>query len=666
MTSINKYVVTDFILYNTFLYLVSISDMIKMSNEYDSDNIQVLEGLTAVRKRPGMYIGSTDERGLHHLIYEVVDNSIDEAMAGFCTEIIVRYLEDGSVEITDNGRGIPVSINKKYNKPGLEIVMTMLHAGGKFDHDTYKVSGGLHGVGVSVVNALSEWLVATVRRDNNTYVQKYEKGVPVTGLEKYEKDFPFETGTMVRFMPDREIFDTILFDFDTISQRLKEMAYLNPMITIKIENHNYLDENENPTISVYHFDGGIINFVENLNNGKNVLNTKPFYIHGEKEGVTVSIAIQYTDSYKEQIYSFVNNIHTVDGGTHLYGFKTAITRSFNEYARNYNLFKEKENFEGSDVREGIAAVISVLVPDPQFEGQTKAKLGNSEVKGIVSSLVYEKIMEILEENPRDANAIIGKIILSYQARKAARKARELARRKGLLEGSGLPGKLADCSERDPLKTEIYIVEGDSAGGSAKQGRNREFQAILPLRGKILNVEKTREDKVLANEEIRTLITAIGAGFGEEFDVSKIRYHKIILMTDADVDGAHIRTLLLTFFYRYMRDLITEGHIFIAQPPLYKISSGKSVRYAYTEREKDMFVQESGKKVNVQRYKGLGEMNPTQLWETTMAIDNRIMHKVTIEDAVIADRLFTTLMGEDVIARREFIQMHAKEVVNLDI
>ena len=634
--------------------------MEKVKDRYDVDAIQVLEGLEAVRKNPAMYIGSTDERGLHHLIYEVVDNAIDEALAGYCTAITVTLNKDGSVTIEDDGRGIPISEHKKYKKSGVELVMTTLHAGGKFDKSVYKVSGGLHGVGVSVVNALSKWLEVKVRREGKEFFQRYEYGNPVTELKILGETK--ETGTTVTFLPDDEIFETVEFDYDTVATRLKELAFLNGGLKIELIDHR------SGKMETFKYDGGINEFVLYINRNKNPLYPKPIYIKASREDVEVEIALQHTDGYTENIFTFVNNINTHEGGTHLSGFKGALTRVLNDYGRKNNIF-EKEDFAlgGEDVREGLTAIISCKVRSPQFEGQTKTKLGNSEVKGIVESITYEKLSEFFEENPSVARTILDKAIMARRARDAARKARELTRRKSLLETSSLPGKLADCSSQDPSKSELYIVEGDSAGGSAKQARDKEFQAILPLRGKILNVEKARMDKILKNNEILALITAIGTGIGEEFNIENARYHKIILMTDADVDGEHIRTLLLTFFFRYMRPLIEAGYLYIAQPPLYKISKGKKIAYAYSERELRERVKEFGETgVTIQRYKGLGEMNPQQLWETTMDPERRIMIKVTVEDAIKADELFTILMGEKVEPRREFIKLHAKEVVNLDI
>ncbi|AZR74308.1 DNA gyrase subunit B [Anoxybacter fermentans] len=629
--------------------------------QYDAAQIQVLEGLEAVRKRPGMYIGSTDSRGLHHLVYEVVDNSIDEALAGFCDTIKVTIHQDNSITVEDNGRGIPVNIHPTMKKPALEVVMTVLHAGGKFGGDGgYKVTGGLHGVGVSVVNALSRWCEVKVRRNGKVYYQKYERGVPVTEVQVIgEAD---DTGTTTTFLPDNEIFEDIEFKFKILSQRLRELAFLNRGIKIIL-----IDERpEENKKEVYEYAGGIVSFVEHLNKNKNVLH-EPIYIHKEEKETTVEVAIQYNDGYQENIFSFANNINTHEGGTHLAGFKSALTRSLNDYVKKHNVIKGDENFSGEDVREGITAVISVKLLEPQFEGQTKTKLGNSDVRGIVDSIVFEGLSTFFEENPKIAKQIVEKAVNAARARQAAKKARELTRRKNALFNTALPGKLADCTSRVPEECEIYIVEGDSAGGSAKQGRDRRFQAILPLRGKILNVEKARLGKILNNNEIRALITALGTGIGDEFDITKARYGKIIIMTDADVDGAHIRTLLLTFFYRYMRQLIEEGYIYIAQPPLYKVKKGKEEYYVYNDRELNKLLNKIGKdKVLIQRYKGLGEMNPTQLWDTTMNPEKRVILKVQIEDAVQADEIFDTLMGDKVEPRRQFIQAHAKEVQNLDI
>ncbi|MEM2868901.1 MAG: DNA topoisomerase (ATP-hydrolyzing) subunit B [Thermoplasmata archaeon] len=629
------------------------------TGSYQADQIQVMEGLQAVRKRPSMYIGSTDSRGLHHLVYEVVDNSIDETLAGYCTEILVTLCADGSVRVEDNGRGIPVDIHPKYGKPGLEIVMTILHSGGKFDKQTYKVSGGLHGVGVHVVNALSEWLEAYVKRDGKLYRQRYERGKPVTGVEVVGE--AEGTGTIIHFLPDKEIFQTTEFDYGIISTRMRELAFLNRGLRIGIT-----DERTGQSES-FVYEGGLVSFVRFINSNQNCLHEPPICFEGRADSVTVEIAMQYTDDFIERVYSFVNNINTIDGGTHLTGFRAGLTRVVNDFARRRGLLKPSNGgLSGEDTREGLSAVISVKVPEPQFEGQTKTRLGNSEIKGIVESIVVEKLSTIFDENPRVVDKILQKCLLAREAREAARRARELTRRKGILESGSLPGKLADCSETDPAKCELYLVEGDSAGGSTKQGRDRRFQAVLPLRGKILNVEKARLDKVLKNNEIEAMITVFGTGIGEEFDISKARYHKIIIMTDADVDGAHIRTLLLTFIYRYMRGLIDKGYVYIAQPPLYRITKGKETHYCYSEKEKAEVLEKLGPRAQVQRYKGLGEMNPQQLWETTMNPETRILKQVTIEDAVRADQLFTILMGDQVEPRKEFITEHSKEVRNLDI
>ncbi len=629
------------------------------NGNYDTDSIQVLEGLKAVKQNPAMYIGSTDERGLHHLVYEVVDNAIDEALAGYCTTIKVSLNKDGSVTVDDNGRGIPVTIHKKYNKSGVELVMTTLHAGGKFDNQAYKVSGGLHGVGVSVVNALSAWLEAKVRRKGDEYYQKYDHGAAVEPLKQIGKTDG--TGTTVTFLPDPEVFETTTYKYETIATRLRELAFLNAGLAIEIT------DGRTGTTETFKYEGGIREFVQYINRNKTPLHPDPIYLKAEREDFEAELAIQYTDGYTENIFTFANNINTHEGGTHLSGFKAALTRTLNDYGKKNNLFDNDFALSGEDCREGITTVISCKVRHPQFEGQTKTKLGNSEVKGVIESLVNEKLGEFLEENPPIAKIVIDKALTASRAREAARKARELTRRKGLLESSALPGKLADCSTRDPSKSELYIVEGDSAGGSAKMGRDRGFQAILPLRGKIINVEKARMDKILKNNEILALITAIGTGIGEEFEIENARYHKIILMTDADVDGEHIRTLILTFFFRYMRPLIEEGYLYIAQPPLYKIVKGKQVVYAYSERERLEKIKELGESgISIQRYKGLGEMNPTQLWETTMDPENRLTVQVTVDDAFEADQLFTILMGENVEPRREFIETHAKDVVNLDI
>jgi DNA gyrase subunit B len=631
-------------------------------NAYDESQIQVLEGLEAVRKRPGMYIGSTSSRGLHHLVWEVVDNSIDEALAGYCTKIDIIVHKDNSVTVIDNGRGIPVGENAKLKKSTLEVVLTVLHAGGKFGGEGYKVSGGLHGVGVSVVNALSEVLVVQVKREGQIFQQEYRRGVPQYDIKVIGETE--DTGTQVTFRPDADIFtETTEYDYDVLQARIRELAFLNKGIEI-----NLIDERTD-VANTFMYEGGIVSFVEFLNRNREAVHTPPIYVDASRDNMQVEIALQYNDSYTENIYSFANNINTHEGGTHESGFKSALTRIMNDYARKTNSIKENDaNLSGDDVREGLAAIISVKISDPQFEGQTKTKLGNSEVRGLVESLFAEKLQEFLDENPTIAKKILEKGIQAARAREAARKARELTRRKSALEVSSLPGKLADCSSKDASISEVYIVEGDSAGGSAKQGRDRHFQAILPLRGKILNVEKARLDKILSNTEIRAIITALGTGISDDFDIAKARYHKIIIMTDADVDGAHIRTLLLTFFYRYMRKLIEVGYVYIAQPPLYKLERNKVIRYAYNDKQKDIIMQEfgEGSKVNTQRYKGLGEMNPGQLWETTMDPDSRTLLQVTIEDAIDADTIFDTLMGDNVEPRRDFIQEHAKYVKNLDI
>lgn len=632
------------------------------NEKYDESQIQVLEGLEAVRKRPGMYIGSTSLRGLHHLVYEIVDNSIDEALAGFCKNINVIIHEDNSITVRDDGRGMPVGIHHKMKIPTVEVIMTILHAGGKFGGGGYKVSGGLHGVGASVVNALSKECEVTVRTDGHIWVQKFERGKPVTTLEQIgDTD---EHGTTTHFVADDEIFETTDFEYETLCQRLRELAFLNKGINITIEDKRDGKHNE------FHYEGGIKSFVEYLNRNKGKVHETPVYIEGVKDTTTVEIAFQYNDTYNENLFSFANNIDTIEGGTHLIGFKTSLTRILNDYAKKFGLLKENDkNLSGEDVREGLTAVISVKLTEPQFEGQTKTKLGNSEVRGIVESVMSEYVSDFLEENPSIGKAIIDKGLNAARAREAAKKARELTRRKSVLESTSLPGKLADCSSKDPSECEIYIVEGDSAGGSAKQGRDRRFQAILPLRGKIMNIEKQRLDKILASDTIRSMITAFGGGVGKDFDVSKIRYNRIIIMTDADVDGAHIRTLLLTFFYRYMRELVDDGHVFIAQPPLYKIKKGKAEKYVYSDSELENYLKEIGGKdssTDIQRYKGLGEMNPEQLWSTTMDPDRRILLKVNVEDAMAADEIFTILMGDKVEPRREFIQENAKYVINLDI
>lgn len=625
--------------------------------DYGAESIQVLQGLEPVRKRPGMFIGSTDTRGLHHIVWEVVDNAVDEALAGHCTKILVTVHKDGTITVADNGRGIPVEINPKYGKPALEMVMTMLHAGGKFAKGAYKVSGGLHGVGVSCTNALSEHLIAQVKRGGKLYKQEYKRGAPLGPVEEIGE--AQGTGTIVTFKPDPEIFETLDFDADILVTRIRELAFLNKGLEFVFKDER-ADKSE-----TFRYDGGIREFVEHINKAKNALHKPPIYFEREKDTVVVEVSLQYTDAFAETVFSFVNNINTHEGGTHLTGFKTALTRSLKNYADKQGL-TDKTNLTSDDFREGLTAIVSVKVPDPQFEGQTKGKLGNSEVKGIVDSVATEALATYLEENPASAKTIVRKCIEAARAREAARKARELVRRKSVFDGGALPGKLADCSSRDPSKTELYLVEGDSAGGSAKQGRDRNFQAILPLRGKIINVEKARLIKVLKNEEIGNIITAVGTGLGDEFDVSKLRYDKIIVMTDADVDGNHIACLLLTFFYRLMPGLVESGKVYLAQPPLYKIEKSRKVRYAYTDAEKDALLKELGEKVSLQRYKGLGEMNPRQLWETTMDPTSRVLKRVTVEDAVAADEMFSVLMGDQVEPRKEFILEHAKEVEELDV
>ncbi len=632
------------------------------SGSYTAADIQVLEGLEAVRRRPGMYIGSTDARGLHHLVYEIVDNSIDEAMAGFCDRVEVVIEKDGGVLVRDNGRGIPVDLHPRTGRSALETVMTQLHAGGKFDRQAYKVSGGLHGVGAAVVNALSERLWVEVRRDGKVYRQEYERGRPLSDVQVVGAARDGETGTTTWFRPDPQIFPSRDFDFDTLAQRLREMAFLTKGVWI-----HFRDERSGRETNFY-FEGGIRSFVQRLNRGRRVLH-EPIYFERTVNGTIVEVAIQYNDGYSDSTYAFANCINTIDGGTHLTGFRSALTRVLNDYARRQKLLKDDDpNLSGDDVREGLTAVVSVKIPEPQFEGQTKTRLGNAEVKGQVESVVAEELARWLEEHPSGAKRIVEKCITAQRAREAARRARDLVLKKNALEDTTLPGKLADCSERDPRRRELYIVEGDSAGGSAKQGRDRRFQAILPLRGKVLNVEKARPDKVLAHEEIRAIITALGAGFGDSFDPKRLRYHRVIIMTDADVDGSHIRTLLLTFFFRNMRPLIEGGHLYIAQPPLYRIARGKEVAFAYSEREKDEHLKRlrDGKNVVVQRYKGLGEMNPEQLWETTMDPQRRTILRVTIEDAALADKVFSQLMGEDVGPRKAFIQSHYHQVRNLDV
>lgn len=633
-------------------------------SDYSADKIQVLKGLEAVRKRPAMYIGDVTERGLHHMVYEIVDNSIDEAMAGYCNTIKVTINNDGSVTVEDNGRGVPVDTHKEMKISALEVIMTILHAGGKFDKASYKVSGGLHGVGASVVNALSEWCEVKVFRDGNIWEQRYEKGIPKSPIKKTGTSK--NTGTKTTFMADQEIFKVITFDFEMLAKRLRELAFLNGGLKITLT-----DEREGKGESeVFQYNGGIVQFVKYLDQNRNSLH-KPISIVDEKEGVQVEIAFEYNDSYSENIFTYCNNVNTIEGGTHLVGFKSALTRTLNNYGSKNNLLKNLQ-LQGEDAREGITAIVSVKVPEPQFEGQTKTKLGNGEVKGIVESVVNENLSEFLEQNPAYGKRIIEKGIMAARSREAARKAKELTRRKSALDSNALPGKLADCSISDPAQCEIYLVEGDSAGGSAKQGRDRRFQAILPLKGKILNVEKARLHKILSNEEIKTIITALGTGIGEdEFDIEKLRYHKVILMTDADIDGAHIRTLLLTFLFRYMKELVEQGHIYIAQPPLYKIKSGKDETYVYNEYEKETVLKRYSKnggtnKVDLQRYKGLGEMNPDQLWDTTMNPEKRTLMQVTLENAAEADHIFSTLMGDKVEPRRAFIAKNARDVRNLDI
>jgi len=639
------------------------------NNSYDENQIQVLEGLEAVRKRPGMYIGSTDERGLHHLVYEIVDNAVDEALAGFCTEIIITLHKDGSCSVQDNGRGFPVGIHHKIGRPAVEVCLTILHAGGKFGGGGYKVSGGLHGVGASVVNALSRHMQVNVYQDGKIYQQEYERGKVLYDLKVVgETD---RTGTTIRFWPDvkgedeESIFETGEFHFETVKTRFREMAFLNRGLRIV-----FCDERpETPEERVFHYEGGISEFVKYINKNKEVLFPEPIYISGLVDTTSVEVAMQYNDTYTENIFTFVNNIHTPDGGTHMAGFSMAITRVINDYGRKHNILKANDaNLTGDDIREGLAAIVSVKLEDPQFESQTKSKLGNSEVRTIVNSLVGKQLTDYLEENPATAKLILDRCLAASRAREAARKARDLTRRKTVLESASLPGKLADCSERDPSKCEIFLVEGDSAGGSAKMGRDRHFQAILPLRGKILNVEKTRLDRVLANDEIKAMITAFGCGVGEDFDIKKLRYDRIVCMTDADVDGSHIRILMLTFFYRYMRPLIEQGHVYAAQPPLYKVTYQKQERYCYSDIELDKVMTEIGreKKPDVQRYKGLGEMSAEQLWNTTMDPKQRTMLRVSVEDAIAADEIMSLLMGEKVEPRREFIEQNSKLVLDLDI
>ena len=639
--------------------------------QYDENQIQVLEGLEAVRRRPGMYIGSTDERGLHHLVYEIVDNAVDEALAGFCDHIIVTLHKDGAVSVEDNGRGFPVGIHPKMGRPAVEVCLTVLHAGGKFGGGGYKVSGGLHGVGASVVNALSKHMRVNVYQDGKLYQQEYERGKPLYDLKIIGP--ADRTGTTIHFRPDVRtgedpepgIFETGNFDFDTLRTRFREMAFLNKGIRIELN-----DERTEPAQQrVYHYEGGIVSFVEYLNKNKDVMFKPPLYIEGVKDSTTVEIAMQWNDGFNESVFCFANNIHTPEGGTHLAGFRSALTRVVNDYGRKSGILKAADgSLTGEDIREGLTAIVSVKLVEPQFEGQTKTKLGNSEVRQLVDSMVADKLAIYFEENPGAARTILDKCLSAARAREAARKARDLTRRKTALESAALPGKLADCSERDPAKCEIFLVEGDSAGGSAKTGRDRHFQAILPLRGKILNVEKTRMDKVLANAEIKAMITAFGGGFGQDFDPEKLRYHRIVCMTDADVDGSHIRILLLTFFYRHMTKLIEDGHVYIAQPPLYKVTRGKMVKYVYSDPQLQALLDELGRdaKPEIQRYKGLGEMSAEQLWDTTMNPETRSMYRVTLKDAISADEMFTLLMGDQVEPRKEFIEENAKLVADLDI
>ncbi|MCL0974498.1 DNA topoisomerase (ATP-hydrolyzing) subunit B [Clostridioides difficile] len=633
-----------------------------MKQEYGASQIQVLEGLEAVRKRPGMYIGSTSPRGLHHLVYEVVDNSIDEALQGYCSDIYVSINEDGSVLVKDNGRGIPVEIHPKTGKSTLETVLTNLHAGGKFGGGGYKVSGGLHGVGVSVVNALSKWMVAEVYLNGKIYKQTYEKGLPTSKLEVVGESQ--DKGTMIQFMPDETIFDEIEFKYETLEYRLRELSFLNKGIKIVFEDKREGQEKRKE----FHYTGGLVEYIKYLNKSRTGIHDDIVYIDKKVDDCFVELAMQYTDGYTENIYSFANNINTHEGGSHLSGFKAALTKTVNDYAKRNKFLKENDvNLLGEDIREGLTAVVSVKLPEPQFEGQTKTKLGNSFMRGIVDSVTVDELGSFLEEKPSTARIIVDKALRAQRAREAAKKARELTRRKSVLESTSLPGKLADCAEKDPSKSEIFLVEGDSAGGSAKQGRDRNSQAILPLRGKILNVEKSRLDRILSSDEIKNMITAYGCGIGEDFDIDKARYHKIIIMTDADVDGAHIRTLLLTFFFRYMRPLIDEGYVYAAQPPLYKVTKQKKEHYVYSDKELNILLDEIGRNgVELQRYKGLGEMNAEQLWETTMNPETRTLLQVTVEDAAIADEVFSMLMGDKVAPRKEFIEENARFVRNLDI
>ena len=637
-----------------------------MSTEYGADQIQILEGLEAVRKRPGMYIGSTSIRGLHHLVYEIVDNAVDEALAGFCDVIDVKIQEDNSITVIDNGRGIPVGINHKAGIPAVEVVFTILHAGGKFGGGGYKVSGGLHGVGASVVNALSEWLEVTIYHEGKVYRQRYERGKTIYKLKVIGECEQEKTGTMVSFLPDKEIFEETVFDFDTLKQRFREMAFLTKGLKIRLTD----ERGEKELVKEFHYEGGIKEFVTYLNRSKEALYPEIIYCEGNKDGVAVEVAMQHNDSYNETTYGFVNNITTPEGGTHVVGFRNALTKTFNEYARKNKLLKENEKLAGEDIREGLTAIISVKIEEPQFEGQTKQKLGNSEARGAVDAVVSRTLEIFLEQNPSVAKTIVDKSVLAQRARDAARKARDLTRRKSALEGLSLPGKLADCTDKDPKNCEIYIVEGDSAGGSAKTARSRATQAILPLRGKILNVEKARLDRIYGNAEIKAMITAFGTGIHEDFDISKLRYHKIIIMTDADVDGAHIATRMLTFLYRFMPELIKQGYVYLAQPPLYKIEKNKKIWYAYDDKELDNILTEIGRDGNnkIQRYKGLGEMDADQLWETTMDPERRVLLRVTMDDETSSelDLTFTTLMGDKVEPRREFIEENALKVKNLDI
>ena len=639
--------------------------------EYNASEIQVLEGLEAVKRRPGMYIGSTDARGLHHLVWELVDNAIDEALAGYCTHVEVDIGADNSISVRDNGRGIPVGYHEKMGKSALEVTLTVLHAGGKFGGSGYKVSGGLHGVGLSVVNALSKWLVAEVRRDGQVYRQEYDHGDPVTGVEVVATCEEGDSGTTITYLADGEIFDQVEYSFDTLAGRMRELAFLNKGLKITVTDHR----EEPARQKSFCYEGGIVSFVQHLNKNKDVLHPAPIYFYAEKddpeknETASVEVAMQYSSDYNESVFTFANNINTMEGGSHLQGFRAALTRVVNDYARKAKLLKDSDpNLSGDDIREGLTAIISVKLTEPQFEGQTKTKLGNAYIRALVDGAVSDGLGAYLEEHPAEARQIIDKCLMANRAREAARKARELARRKTALDSTSLPGKLADCTEKDPSLCEIFLVEGDSAGGSAKQGRNPAFQAILPLRGKILNVEKTRLDKILSNNEIKAMITAFGAGIDQDFDASKLRYHKIVCMTDADVDGSHIRILMLTFFYRHMRPLIEQGYVYIAQPPLYKISRGKNVWYAYSDEERDAILQDIGRepKPAIQRYKGLGEMNPDQLWETTMDPENRVMLQVHLEDAIRADEIFTILMGDKVEPRREFIEQNSQLVTDLDV